>query len=319
VIASPARKTSGYDEGASPGPRANARSVTLSAPPRSLDCPLCPAGTRSSEVTVRWGVRIVRCTGCGLVFANPQPTDEVLEDYYGPEYFQKNADKFLEFPLHREVELRLRRYLRELARVAPAGRVLDVGCGTGTFLLLAKEAGYSGTGVELSAYAAELGRQKLGVAIRTGRLEELRGETPFEAITMWDFLEHTREPLEILRCARRQLAPGGHLLMTVPNVGSWWANAMGPRWVGFDKASEHLFYFTRGSLRRMLTLAGFEPLRVEPHSWICSASFLADRGAKAWPQGGRLFKNALTRLGMQERVVRFPSVNLLAVARKSPG
>lgn len=293
--------------------------MSLSTAPRTIECPLCPAGTRWSEVTVRWGVRIVRCTDCGLVFANPQPAEEALEDYYGPEYFRKNADKFLEFPLHREVELRLRRYLRELGKVAPAGRVLDVGCGTGTFLHLAGKEGYRGTGVELSAFAAELGRERLGVDIRTGRLEEMAGDETFDAVTMWDFLEHTSAPLDILRCARARLAADGHLLMTVPNVGSWWAEAMGPRWVGFDKASEHLFYFTRGSLAKMLTLAGFEPVRVEPHSWICTASFLADRGAKAWPQGGRILQGALTRLGMQGRVVRFPSVNLLAVARKSPG
>lgn len=286
---------------------------------REILCPSCRDRAAQRPVTVRWGVRIVRCAGCGLVFANPQPSEAELETYYGPEYFEQNADKFLRFPLPPEVELRFRRYLDELRAVCPAGRVLDVGCGTGRFLWLARTAGFEVQGVELSSFASALGREKLGLPIRTGRLEELEESPRFEAITMWDFLEHTRDPLAILRAARGLLVERGHLLMTVPHVGSWWARCMGKRWVGFDKASEHLFYFTRGSLRRLLEQAGFEPLCVEPHAWVCTAGFLAERGGKAWPAGGRLLGGALRGLGLERAVVRFPSVNLLGVARRSAG
>ena len=288
---------------------------------REILCPNCRESAAQRPVTVRWGVRIVRCAGCGLVFANPQPSETELESYYGREYFEKNADKFLHFPLPPEVALRFRRYLGELRAVCPQGRVLDVGCGTGRFLWVAREASFEVQGVELSPYAAALGREKLGVPIRTGRLEELDlspDPAPcFEAITMWDFLEHTPEPLAVLRAARSLLAEDGHLLMTVPNVGSWWARGMGERWFGFDKASEHLFYFTRESLRRLLLGAGFEPLRVRPHAWVCTAGFLAERGGKAWSAGGRVLGGTLKGLGLAEAVVRFPSVNLLAVARKA--
>jgi 2-polyprenyl-3-methyl-5-hydroxy-6-metoxy-1,4-benzoquinol methylase len=290
--------------------------MTDAAVAREVACPVCPPGTAQRDVTVRWGVRIVACTGCGLVFANPQPSEEELERYYGPEYFQRDEAKFLRWPLERDVELRFGRYLAELRAVCPGGSVLDVGCGTGMFLRVCREAGYETRGVELSPYASALGRERLGLAIDTGRLEELDGSRRFDAVTMWDFLEHTSEPLAILRAAERVLAGGGHLLLTVPNVGSWWARCMGPRWVGFDKASEHLFYFTRESLRGMLARAGFVPVKVRPHAWVCTAAFLADRGAKAWRGGGRLLGSALRGLRLEGSVVRFPSVNLLAVARK---
>jgi SAM-dependent methyltransferase len=291
--------------------------MTPAAAAREIVCPACPAGAAQRPVTVRWGVRIVACEGCGLVFASPQPSEAELESYYGPEYFERNAAKFLRLPLDPDVDLRFRRYLGELAAVCPKGKVLDVGCGTGMFLRVARDAGYETRGIELSPYASALGRERLGLAIDTGRLEELDPAARFVAITMWDFLEHTSEPLAVLAAARRVLADGGHLLLTVPNVGSWWARCMGKRWVGFDKASEHLFYFTRESLSRLLARAGFEPLRVRPHAWVCTASFLADRGEKTWPRGGRLFRRTLHGLGLEQRVVRFPSVNLLAVARKA--
>jgi len=291
---------------------------------RDIACPVCtdapgyrvaPPGYR--VVTVRWGVRIVKCAGCGLVFANPQPSPEALEQYYDPQYFERNAAKFLRFPLDPEIELRFHRYLGELRSVVPGGRVLDVGCGTGAFLTVARGAGYQTEGVELSPYASQLGREKLGLDIRTGRLEELESPVPYDGITMWDFLEHTSDPVDILRSARRLLADGGHLLMTVPNVGSWWARCMGRRWVGFDKASEHLFYFTTKSLGGLLERGGFEPVKIEPHSWVCTADFLAQRGTKVWKPAGRLLSQVLARTRLDRRVVRFPSVNLLAVARKT--
>jgi len=284
--------------------------------PRAILCPNCGDGAAQRPVTVRWGVRIVRCGGCGLVFANPQPSENELEQYYGPEYFQQNADKFLRFPLPPEVALRFGRYVKALKGVCPAGRVLDVGCGTGRFLWVAREAGYEVQGVELAAYAAELGRERLGLPIATGRLEAFEASRPFDAITMWDFLEHTSDPLAILQAAHARLVDGGHLCLTVPHVGSWWARLSGKRWVGFDKASEHLFYFTRTSLRRLLERAGFTPLRVEAHAWVCTAGFLAERGGKLWPLGGRLLGGTLRGLGLEQAVVRFPSVNLLGVARK---
>jgi 2-polyprenyl-3-methyl-5-hydroxy-6-metoxy-1,4-benzoquinol methylase len=283
---------------------------------RDIACPVCTDGARYRIVTVRWGVRIVKCLGCGLTFANPQPASADVEQYYDPQYFEQNAAKFLRFPLPDEVALRFDRYLGALRSVCPVGRVLDVGCGTGAFLTVARGAGYETKGIELSPYASQLGRERLGLDIRTGRLEELESPVPFDVITMWDFLEHISDPVEILRAARRLLADDGHLLMTVPNVGSWWARAMGPRWVGFDKASEHLFYFTEKSLTGMLERAGFEPVKVEPHAWVCTAEFIAQRSAKLWRPAGRLLGQVLVRTRQQRRVVRFPSVNLLAVARK---
>src|ERR1051326_2361432 len=166
-----------------------------------LDCPACGADSHR-EVTHRWEVRIVRCGGCGLVFANPQPSEQALAAYYGPEYFQNNADKFLDLPMRPDVRAPFARYLSAVRRHSSGKRVLDAGSGTGMFLLLCREAGFEVHGVELSDYAARIGREQLGVDIHTGRLEELRDPGRFDAVTMWDFLEHTRDPLAVLRSAR---------------------------------------------------------------------------------------------------------------------
>lgn len=305
--------------------RAVPHRMSVAREPEVVSCPVCEPGTRSRQVTVRFGVRIVRCAGCGLVFANPQPSEEDLTEYYSPDYFQNNAGKFLQFPMPKDVELRLQQYVEEVKTHCAAGRVLDVGCGTGFFLSLCREAGFEVEGVELSDYAAQLGRERLGLEIRSGRLNELGTEqrreigdaVGYEGITMWDFLEHTQDPRETLADARRLLRPGGHLFLTVPNVGSWWARCMGRRWVGFDKAREHLFYFTRPSLRGLLERAGFEPIKVRPHAWVCTFDFLAERGKKVWSGGGRMMQGAIGRMGLRDRVVRFPSVNLLAVARRT--
>ncbi|MSR63000.1 MAG: class I SAM-dependent methyltransferase [Planctomycetes bacterium] len=282
---------------------------------REIDCPAC-GGAGHGEVTLRWGIRIVRC-GCGLVFANPQPSEQALAAYYGPEYFQRNSEKFLDRPMRRDVRLRFERYLSAVRQYSTGKRVLDAGCGTGMFLTLCREAGLEVKGVELSDYAARIGREELGLDIHTGMLEELGDSRLFDAVTMWDFLEHTRDPLAVLRSARALIPDSGHVFLTVPNVGSWWARGMGANWIGFDKASEHLFYFTSHSLRLLLERAGFEPLSIRPHAWVCTAEFLFSRGKKAWPRASGLFDATTRMLRLRERVIRFPSANLLAVARKS--
>lgn len=294
-----------------------ANGVQPAAEGRSIDCPACGGSGAQGEVTLRHGIRIVRCD-CGLVFANPQPSEQALAAYYGPEYFQRNSEKFLDLPLRRDVRLRFERYLSAVRQYSAGRRVLDAGCGTGMFLMLCREAGFEVKGVELSDYAARIGREQLGLDIHTGMLEELHDPRAFDAVTMWDFLEHTREPLAVLRAARELLPPRGHLFLTVPNVGSWWARGMGANWIGFDKASEHLFYFTAHSLRLLLERAGFEPLSIRPHAWVCTAEFLVGRGKKAWPRAAGLFEATTGMLRLRERVIRFPSVNLLGVARKAP-
>src|SRR5207248_758081 len=123
-------------------------------------------------------------------------------------------------------------------------------------------------------------REELGLNALVGSLphHELRQES-FDVITMWHALEHVHDPLDVLRQARRLLAPGGKLVVAVPNIDSLPFRWFGHAWYGLD-LPRHLTHFSAWTLKLMLQRAGFGvgPVRMVRHSdWLRSSARLAER------------------------------------------
>lgn len=135
------------------------------------------------------------------------------------------------------------------------------------FLWHALNAGWEVTGLEPSETLSAQAIQNLGGKgdIQCATLENARLRGGFDALTLWDVLEHVTYPVEFLRACSTLLRPGGMLFLTVPDLDSLEARLLGRRWPLL--LPEHLNYFTRGSLRRCgqsvgLTLIGFGRRRV---------------------------------------------------------
>ena len=153
---------------------------------------------------------MLECPECGLVRFDPPPSDVELGQFYSASYF--------DFPRHRE-EGHGRAFAKKLAPIAPRGRLLDVGCATGFFINGVREAsGWEVFGVEFGASAARYAREKLGLEVRHGSLEEAGyPEGYFDYIRINNVLEHVRDPRSLLLECRRIIAPGGRLALSVPN------------------------------------------------------------------------------------------------------
>jgi SAM-dependent methyltransferase len=216
---------------------------------------------------------VVRCAGCGLVRTTPQPADPAAY-YPGDEYYSYQPPA----PPTARVRARVRsayaqdqgdtRMQRALARVArdrlmpglppgPPGRILDVGCGSGGFLLALREAGWSCEGVEVDGQAVAAAHTAGLLDVREGDLtavDLLVGS--YDVVRFWHVLEHVRSPAEQLRAARRLLRPGGTLLIGVPNARSLLARTAGDAWYYLD-VPRHLWHFDRSSLARTVEGAGF--------------------------------------------------------------
>jgi len=284
-----------------------------------IDCPLCRGATPTTEVARRGVNVIVRCGECGFIYVNPQPSMEELAAFYGPSYFSNNPDKFFKLPMPPAVARRLLDYVRLVKRHGQGGKLLDIGCGTGFFLLTCRDRGLDAEGVELSPVAAEFGRKEFGLRIATGTLaDQDLPQHSFDVVTMWDCLEHTRDPLAELARVQQVLKPGGVLCVTVPNSASLWARLSGSRWMGYDKADEHLLYFTQKTLARALTASGLQPLVIRPQGWICEVEFVLQKGERIWRPGARLLRRVCSSCGLLHRTVRFPAANLFAAALR-PG
>jgi SAM-dependent methyltransferase len=207
---------------------------------------------------------LVRCLDCGLLYQNPRPTAEAIVPFYEGEYHPYISAIEDEPSAIRRWR---RRYgMRERCKLIldrkPPGRLLDVGCGTGTFLDTMRSHGWQVQGVELNAEAALYSQERLGLDVFAGSLDESSfGENVFDVITLWDVLEHLPSPQTALDTFSRILRPDGLLVIRMPNAGSLDAWLFGPYWAGWD-LPRHYYVFDPASARRLLDQGGFIVLDV---------------------------------------------------------
>lgn len=211
--------------------------------------------------------RVVRCPRCGLLRQEPRPTPQSIGFYYPTEYAPYSTAIDDEASSLARYDRRYGVWRRRVAieRYVPGGRLLDVGCATGNFLHeMARSGRWGVEGVELSPEAAAQARERLGLMVHVGRLEEvdLPGSA-FDVLTMWNVLDHLHDPLGSLRTAHRLLKPGGLLVLSVSNLAGFEAKLFGRFWPGWD-LPRHLYFFPRPVIDRMLAEVGFAVLR-----WRC--------------------------------------------------
>lgn len=204
----------------------------------------------------RFSVR--QCEACNLIFLSPRPDSNELMDFYPDSYiaYSKPLDEASKLDkINRAYGLWKR--LKFVNRFVKKGRLLDVGCATGAFLEVVSESNQDWTlhGAEPSEYAAQVARQATNAEIYTGMLEDAHyPDNYFDAITLWDVLEHVFEPLETLQEIRRILKPEGVLVFSIPNIDSWDAAIFKHYWVGYD-VPRHMHVFGDQTLARLLTQA----------------------------------------------------------------
>jgi ubiquinone/menaquinone biosynthesis C-methylase UbiE len=208
----------------------------------------------------------VQCEECGLVYQNPRPSNEELAKLYPEEYLpftvilnpETQGGHFIQ-------SIRtagLRKRCQAIIRSKSGGRLLDIGCGTGDFLIaMAQIPGWELHGVELSPDAARIAGQR-GLNIFTGMLEQAAyPQEFFDAITLWDVFEHLPDPSKSLMEIHRVLKPDGMVVLRLPNARSLNARLFGPYWAGFD-FPRHLYVFDPNTLRQMLKQHGFKVLSI---------------------------------------------------------
>ena len=247
----------------------------------TVPCSLCDSVSYVQLHDLGWR-RVLRCTACGLVRADPLPspeqklateTHDYTEDTACPEVYDMFANyhrDYVEDPIIR----RMRGHLADLeAMLGGPKSLLDVGIGTGIFLHLARERGWDPIGAELCAERAAKAAKEFELPIAVGPFEEQSFDgRRFQAITMLDVLEHVTNPLAMLQRAHELIEPRGVLLVTAPNersllttlVGAY-ARAGGPvaaKLLARLYVPLHLHYFTPRTLTRLLTAAGFRVLRL---------------------------------------------------------
>ena len=227
-------------------------------------CPAC-GNTHYESDLVYLGTKYVRCAACRTGRVAALPPIHTLRRYYEVDY-----------PWHYKHELvgdarasLFEAILGRIREVAPA-RLLDIGCGGGHLLAAATLHGYRGVGVDLSYEACAIARHRSISALQAdGAILPFRSRS-LNIVTLINVLDHLLDPLATLQEVSRVLAPGGYLVIRIPNAAFHRSciralRCLGPliRWRGWDQYPIlHLFAFTRAGLLHTVSRAGLRVLSV---------------------------------------------------------
>ncbi|MCM8769826.1 MAG: class I SAM-dependent methyltransferase [Candidatus Omnitrophica bacterium] len=163
-------------------------------------------------------------------------------------------------------------------------RILDIGCGTGEFLLAMKNMGWETWGVEPNLVAATVAKS-LGLRVFHGELNEASLPAGyFQVIRLHHVLEHIYNPVETMREIHRLLSKEGRLIVTVPNIGGMGFKIFGRFWWGLD-LPRHIFHYSPGSLSTLAEETGFRIVRIFHHgskSILVRSLSLAISRKKSW-------------------------------------
>jgi 2-polyprenyl-3-methyl-5-hydroxy-6-metoxy-1,4-benzoquinol methylase len=198
------------------------------------------------------------------MFRAELPTKADLAEIYDSSYFrsaradtggQGYRDYVRDEDVHRDIA---QRRLERLERFVPPGRVLDVGAAAGFFVSEAAKRGWDARGIDISAEMVQWGRRRLGVELDRQTLAELEAEPgSFDAVTMWDYIEHALDPRDDLLRARHLLRPAGVIALSTGDAASLTAKVSAGRW-HLLTPRHHNYFFTANSLRLFVRRHGFE-------------------------------------------------------------
>jgi 2-polyprenyl-3-methyl-5-hydroxy-6-metoxy-1,4-benzoquinol methylase len=235
-------------------------------------CPVC--GSREWIKRYRidsWDID--ECGACGFAKIDPMPIREDRAECYSEQkviernvkrksYLQKFS-RFLK-RLFSKITKRDKNaiFYNKLNRyLSPRSRVLDIGCGDGSFMCKAKDS-FACTGIEISDYLASSARRHPGIKVITGNFlnTEFKGEE-YDGVTLISILEHLDDPLQAVKKCFEFLGSGGVLLMKTVNYNCLNRRIKKENWTGF-RPPDHVVYFNPSNLELLLTKAGFKKIKI---------------------------------------------------------
>jgi SAM-dependent methyltransferase len=221
----------------------------------TVACAAC-GGKRTHVLFCKWGFNIVQCQNCGLCYVNPRSFNVESDDYFRGAYLASVEEGGSLKPAIAQIYSNVLDHLNAYLR---PGRLLDVGCAMGHFMVQARQVGWNCQGVECSQYAANFARKRWDLHIwpvcdlREARLPD----SHFDACVLIEAAEHLPHPRITLTQVFHFLKPGGMLYITTPNFASFRALLEREDWSAIIPTGR-LSYFTEDSLGRILRAAGFE-------------------------------------------------------------
>ena len=198
-----------------------------------------------------------------LLITFPKPSLEKLPSYYESEDYISHTDgkrSLFERIYHLIKNIALKNKVKLINTQSEKGNLLDIGAGTGDFLVVAKNDGWQTTGIEPSAKAKSIAINK-GVNF-ANNLSDLESHS-FDVITMWHVLEHVPNLDDSILELKRLLKPTGTILIAVPNFKSFDAEYYGRFWAAFD-VPRHIWHFSKTAIEKLFAEKEMKLVEVLP-------------------------------------------------------
>jgi 2-polyprenyl-3-methyl-5-hydroxy-6-metoxy-1,4-benzoquinol methylase len=226
-----------------------------------VPCIIC-GNNDSTELFIKYTMRVVKCNKCGHVYVNPQYSKDAVKKLYDLSYWEILHPAMGNVKLTDRVEFDYQNAIAKLRRdILPfkqKGKFLDVGCSNGALVKRAEEVGFDAIGIEVSKDMVQFARKCFSnIDVRQGLLTEQNfEENYFDVITLYDVLEHLFNPRIELNEIYRILKPGGLLFIETPTTDSIFY-LEDPYYWDLMNPIEHVHLFNEENLIRLLKEIGY--------------------------------------------------------------
>jgi len=231
-------------------------------------CPLCGSDRREFPFRLHEGYRVARCLECGFYYLYPRLIESAMQEIYRElSYYEGGACGYADTSYTaQEFALRatFKRLLHNLAeRGLTGGELLEIGCGYGYLLDVARSFFGRRVGTDFSPEGAEIARAT-GAEGFVGGIEQVPSDAKFDCVIGTQLIEHVYEPVSFVKRLVGHTKPGGHIVLATPDIGGVLRKLMGRRWPSF-KVPEHILYFDYRTLTSLMLLAGLSDVRRIPY------------------------------------------------------
>lgn len=293
-------------------------------------CRCCGSNHSTVKYTLeKW--RFIQCKSCKLMVIDPLPSIGDIKSVYNEHYFSNPkmirqdvqgiygysdyvGERINKQYAYKNICQKIQLYLKENPKPL---RLLDFGCGLGHFLDSAYDFGYLVHGVEFNEYAINYIRNRYTYKIIPYE-DFIKIDEQFDVITLFDVIEHLRDPFETLNRLYSLINKEGLLIISTMDSNSYMSRLLGLKLEDFKRIREHIYFFSKKNLTDLLTKSGFEILEVASQGHTFELKHLCSRIKNSIPFAGNILAfilNIFPALG-NLNIYLNPHTKMIIYARK---
>lgn len=259
-----------------------------------MNCVVCDSENWKKKFT-RLRTDFVECNNCGLIRMDPIPSLDQISNHYAKKFVAGNYELLRRYEADYETVYRQFLKLTTSYSGNPEGqKLLDIGCFTGRFLDVAKQAGFLTYGVEYQSEAAGIANQKHDRRVHCGQIENY-SEAPsssFDVVTLFGVIEHVTAPDNTVRIISELIKRDGIFVVQTPDTASFPARFLGKWWPGYAPV-EHIYYFSSQNIRFLLGKYGFKVVKIVSHWKRLPITYAYNQFQNFGPEFHKLFSNII--------------------------